>query len=151
MYTLGAISLFVFLLRFVIFTFQESPKYLIGKGRDEDAIKVLHNVAKVNKYECQLSMDDFRALEARHLGNALNSDRHRQVKVDVPGDTQPKLSKALQSIKSELSRLRLLFSTSVLTRLTILVWVIYAFDYWAFSVAGASLVPISLPYLDTFH
>jgi hypothetical protein len=36
MFTLGGIILLVFVLRFFAFTFQESPKFLLGKGRQED-------------------------------------------------------------------------------------------------------------------
>jgi len=31
----------MFLVRFVLFTFQESPKYSLGKGEDEEALKLL--------------------------------------------------------------------------------------------------------------
>jgi hypothetical protein len=41
MFTLGGITLFVFVLRFAIFTFLESPKFLFGKGEDGEALKVL--------------------------------------------------------------------------------------------------------------
>ncbi|KAH7305610.1 major facilitator superfamily domain-containing protein [Rhexocercosporidium sp. MPI-PUGE-AT-0058] len=129
----SGIALFIFLLRFVLFTFQESPKYLISRGRDEDATKVLHNVAKVNKYECKLSLDDFRTLEANHGSQSPS----------VSSDATAKLS-FLQQVKIEFARIKILFSTPSLTRITILVWAIYAFDYWAFSVAGSFLPTILL-------
>ncbi|KAK0130044.1 hypothetical protein ONS96_000582 [Cadophora gregata f. sp. sojae] len=148
MFTLGGIALGVFLLRFVLFTFQESPKYLIGRGRDEDAMKVLHNVAKVNGYECRLSMDDFRALEASHGArspSSPNGSGDAMLKDGVPGQTAVTAKPPfLQQIKNEFARIKILFSTSALTRLTILVWIIYAFDYWAFSVAGSFLPTILL-------
>lgn len=37
-----------FLIRFVLFTIYESPKYLMGKGRDEDAVRIVHEVARRN-------------------------------------------------------------------------------------------------------
>jgi hypothetical protein len=37
-----------FFLRFVVFTIFESPKFLMGKGRDEDAVKIVHEVARRN-------------------------------------------------------------------------------------------------------
>ena len=37
-----------FFLRFVVFTIYESPKFLMGKGRDEDAVMVVHEVARRN-------------------------------------------------------------------------------------------------------
>lgn len=147
MFTLGAISLFVFLLRFVIFTFQESPKYLVGKGRDEEAIKVLHNVAKVNGYVCQLSIEDLKALEANDPINSTpdGDEAAASAKIDDPnGSLDPGTSTILQSIKFEFYRIKILFATSDLTRLTILVWIIYAFDYWAFSVAGKFFLVLRL-------
>jgi MFS family permease len=45
---MGGISLLEFLVRFLCFTVYESPKYLMGKGRDEDAVRIVHEVAKRN-------------------------------------------------------------------------------------------------------
>lgn len=49
MITIGAITLFVFFVRFVLFNFRESPKYLLGRGREQEAIDVLHSIAKFNR------------------------------------------------------------------------------------------------------
>jgi MFS family permease len=45
---MGGISMIEFFLRFVVFTIFESPKFLMGKGRDEDAVKIVHEVARRN-------------------------------------------------------------------------------------------------------
>lgn len=45
---MGGISMLEFIIRFVFFTIHESPKYLMGKGRDEDAVRVVHDVARRN-------------------------------------------------------------------------------------------------------
>jgi MFS family permease len=45
---MGFISMVEFFLRFVVFTIYESPKFLMGKGRDEDAVKIVHEVARRN-------------------------------------------------------------------------------------------------------
>lgn len=63
MFTLGGITLFCFLVRFFLFKFEESPRYLINHGHDELAIQSLHAIAKKNGTVCHLSMDDFQALE----------------------------------------------------------------------------------------
>jgi MFS family permease len=44
MITMGGVALLMFLLRFVAFTVFESPKFLMGKGRDEEAVRVVHEV-----------------------------------------------------------------------------------------------------------
>ena len=36
----GALTFAMWICRYVLFTMQESPKYLVAKGRDADAIKV---------------------------------------------------------------------------------------------------------------
>lgn len=44
----GGISMIQFIIRFVFFTLHESPKYLMGKGRDEEAVRVVLDVARRN-------------------------------------------------------------------------------------------------------
>ena len=65
MITLGAITMLIFFLRFVIFTFHESPKFLLSKGHDEQAIEVIYAVAKVNNRPVPaLTYEDFQTLDA---------------------------------------------------------------------------------------
>lgn len=58
----------MFLIRVVAFSIFESPKYLMGKGRDEDAVRVVHEVARRNRRTTNLVVDEPRACEV--LGNA---------------------------------------------------------------------------------
>jgi len=46
---LGCMTLFVFFLRFFVFTFHESPKFLLSRGREAEAIEVLHKIAAFNR------------------------------------------------------------------------------------------------------
>lgn len=46
---LGCITLTVFFLRYFVFHFYESPKFLISRGKEVEAIEVLHKIAKFNK------------------------------------------------------------------------------------------------------
>jgi hypothetical protein len=129
----------VFVLRFVVFNFQESPKFLLGKGRDEAAIEVVRHVATVNRRDCGLNMGVFRALEEEHrTQRPLGAESSDSSVVDLPGGVALKRTTWAQKAKFELLRIRILFSSALLTRLTLLVWVIYAFDYWGFSIAGES-------------
>jgi MFS family permease len=41
--TMGGVALLMFLIRFLAFTVYESPKFLMGKGRDEEAVRVVHD------------------------------------------------------------------------------------------------------------
>ena len=67
MITLGCITLAVFVLRFVVFTFRESPKFLLSKGFDAHALDVLYSISKFNGTpEPRLTFRDFQALNHEH-------------------------------------------------------------------------------------
>lgn len=61
--TMGGLTLVMFAVRFLLFTIFESPKYLMGKGRDEDAVRIIHEVARRNGKTANLSIEDLRACE----------------------------------------------------------------------------------------
>ena len=44
--TIGGLTLVMWGVRFIAFTIFESPKYLMGKGKDDEAVAVVHEVAK---------------------------------------------------------------------------------------------------------
>lgn len=48
--------------RYFVFTLQESPKYLLAKGRDAEAMKVLEYVAKRNGKHITLTVDQLDAI-----------------------------------------------------------------------------------------
>ena len=132
LFTLGAICLFIFFLRFIVFRFQESPKYLLYRGKDEKAVKVLHHIAKFNGRESAINLEMFSALTdedssvgTRDTGTPILGAGSKQIK-----------SSLWEKAKLEVVRYKILFSTSQMARLTILVWIIYMFDYWGFSIAG---------------
>ena len=133
LFTLGAICLFIFFMRFVVFRFQESPKFLLYRGKDEKAVKVLHHIAKFNGRESAITMDVFSALteEDSSIGT-------RDTDAPILGAGAKQVKKSLGAkVKMELVRYKILFSTLTMARLTLLVWVIYIFDYWGFSIAGS--------------
>ena len=135
---LGGITLVIFFLRFVVFRFQESPKFLLYRGRDEKAVRVLHHVAKFNKKDTTISLETF---------DALTSEDNSTISNDTPssmlggGKLMDKASWS-EKVKIELSRYKILFRTPAMARLTILVWITYIFDYWGFSIAGKPLTLI---------
>lgn len=53
----------VFIVRFLCFQIHESPKYLMGKGKDEEAVRVVHEVARRNGQTTRLTVEDLRACE----------------------------------------------------------------------------------------
>ena len=133
LYTLGAITLFAFVMRFAVFRFQESPKFLIYRGQDEKAVEVLHKVAKFNGRESSISLDMFNVLTDEDA--SVQSGESGGVAILGAGSKQAQNSFG-QKVKLELSRYKLLFANAAIARMTILVWITYIFDYWGFSVAG---------------
>jgi MFS family permease len=131
LYTLGSITLLVFCMRFVVFQFQESPKFLLYRGRDADAVKVLQHVAKMNRRASSLTMEKLEAVEDEW--EAVQSGRGR------PGLGDGVMlfrTPTKQRLVLELARFKLLFSDFYMTRVTLLTWLIYICDYSGFTVAG---------------
>ena len=126
---LGAICLAIFFLRFVVFRFQESPKFLLYRGRDDKAVEVLRKIAKFNGRESSITLETFEVLTTEHA-----STSYRDADMTTSDAAMDKSMGTM--IKNELLRCKILFSSFSLARLTILVWITYIFDYWGFSIAG---------------
>ena len=143
MFTLGGITLAIFLLRFVAFRFQESPKFLIYRGQDDKAIKVLQYIAKYNSGECHLPIEAFESLttDASSTGS---SDTDRSGSPILGSGSKQTKATAKERMQLELQRYKYLFSNFTMARFTILVWIIYMFDYWGFTIAGGFLPTILL-------
>ncbi|KAF3038039.1 hypothetical protein E8E11_006618 [Didymella keratinophila] len=127
LYTLGALTLLVFVLRSVIFRFQESPKFLLYRGKDAQAVKVLENIALYNKTTCSLTLEQLQTVEREH--HALSGG----------ASLDSGLPSWSESVKQELARFKILFSSPQMIRLTILVWLTYICDFTGFTVAGSYL------------
>jgi MFS family permease len=129
LFTLGGITLLVFILRSVVFKFQESPKFLLYRGRDAEAIEVLHVMARYNGRACTLTVEDLQALEREY--DSINDSE------GILGSNAMQLKSSWpEKLRVEGDRFKLLFSSLQMTRLTLLVWLTYIFDYWGFTVAG---------------
>ncbi|KAB8069998.1 major facilitator superfamily domain-containing protein [Aspergillus leporis] len=55
--TLGALTFVMFLCRFFLFHLYESPKYLLSRGRQADAVAAVHGIAHKNKKKTWLTED----------------------------------------------------------------------------------------------
>ncbi|KAM0336346.1 hypothetical protein ACHAPQ_004278 [Fusarium lateritium] len=138
LFTIGAITLLVFVLRFFVFNFRETPKFLVYRGKDADAIDTIQHMAKVNKKQCGLTLELFESLQSddSSVGSGNSS-----TPVLGAGNKQLNMPRS-QKLKLEMSRYKMLFSSAKMTRLTILVWLTYIMDYWGFTVAGFYLPKI---------
>lgn len=65
--------LVLWVIRFFIFHLYESPKFLMGRGRDAEAVEVVHKVAAYNGTTSNLTLDMLRRAE-RNLPASLNDD-----------------------------------------------------------------------------
>ncbi|KAJ2982040.1 hypothetical protein NUW58_g6533 [Xylaria curta] len=59
----GGLTLLLFVIRFLAFQIYESPKYLMGKGKDGEAVRVVHEVARRNGTESWLTVEHLKACE----------------------------------------------------------------------------------------
>ncbi|KAK1225640.1 hypothetical protein PQX77_011397 [Marasmius sp. AFHP31] len=124
-YTLGGTTLLMWVMRYLVFDLQESSKYLIAKGQDEEALKVLEHIARKNGREITLTLDRLRAVAGEQAGVA---------------DPEAKLT-TLQLIKNsfssfDLSHVTPLFSSKRLainTSITIALWGLIGLAYPLFN------------------
>lgn len=50
-------------IRFFVFKLYESPKYLMGRGRDQDAVVVVHAIARYNGVHSSLNVGELKDAE----------------------------------------------------------------------------------------
>lgn len=122
-FTVGGITLGCFILRFGIFRFRESPKFLLYRGRDAEAAKVIQQIAAFNKRDSQITEATFAKVTEEH--NAMTSSGDAAVLGAGKVQNETGWGKKLQL---ELYRYKILFSTFTLARITTLVWLTYFCD-----------------------
>jgi len=63
-------------IRFFVFKLIESPKYLMGRGKDEEAVESVHYIANYNGKQSNLTLEDLRRAAAQAgAGNMETSAR----------------------------------------------------------------------------
>ncbi|KAJ3732711.1 MFS general substrate transporter [Lentinula guzmanii] len=123
-YTLGGITFLMWFLRYFIFNLQESPKYLLAKGRDEDALKVLQHIAHVNGKTLSLTLAQLQAVTGQNIAT----------KTPRPMSNWQIIKRSFSSFS--LSHVKPLFSTRRLatnTSLTIALWGLIGLAYPLFN------------------
>lgn len=132
MIVMGAVAMIMFFLRFVCFTIYESPKYLMGKGLDSEAVRIVHEVARRNGKTSPLTIEEL------ELCNNLG------VSSSVEGAANTNPSHATTALKRNLEKvngkhLKSLFATRSLILSTTLITLIWAFIGLAFPLYNAFL------------
>ncbi|EAW10944.1 putative sugar transporter [Aspergillus clavatus NRRL 1] len=123
---MGGLALVMCLIRWICFTLYESPKFLMGKARYQEAVAVVHEVARRNGRSSALSVDDLR----------IDPDTDRQA---VP--TTDLVRQRLE--KLSLTHIRALFDTPRRAWSTALLIVV-----WALIGLGFPLYNAFLPYIQ---
>lgn len=82
MIVLGCMTLTIFFLRYFVFKFHESPKFLLSKGKEAEAIEVLHKIAAFNKAPPPtLTLEDFAAIDQAASGTTYEAPAASNKKV----------------------------------------------------------------------
>ena len=113
---MGGLGMVMFILRFFCFKLQEPPKYLMGKGRDEEAVRVVHAVAKKNGKTCDLTLEDLQKCENLFVGPTAGSPED---------EIRKKMARSGESEKLDLHHVKALFcdkKTAWSTSLLIIIW-----------------------------
>lgn len=110
--TLGGLWMILFIIRF-FFPVLESPKYLMGKGRNEEAVKTVHRLAAINKKSSNLTVDDLDKFDIDETTNVHISAHQRDTMKNMP--------------RFDFSAVKALFGTpkmALTTGMTMLIWAI---------------------------
>ncbi|KAF2738161.1 membrane transporter [Polyplosphaeria fusca] len=129
MLTMGGVAMIMFFLRFVCFTIFESPKYLMGKGLDGEAVKVVHEVARRNGKTSTLTIEDLE--QCNNLGAPV---------IAAQSHAATAIKRNLEKV--DLSHVKPLFATKKLAYSTSLITLV-----WAFIGLGFPLYNAFLPYI----
>lgn len=117
---MGGVALLMFIIRLLLFTIFESPKFLMGKGNDEDAVRIVHEVARRNGKTSSLTLSDLQAC------NSLALPGTAQQRPTATAAVKRNLEKIDSShIKALFATKKLAFSTSVTT----LIWALIGLGY----------------------
>lgn len=133
---LGAMTLAVFFLRYFVFRFHESPKFLLSRGKEAEAIEVLHRIAKFNKAPPpQLTLDMFHMIDETESANTNSILEPSQGGKSTTAATKH----AVKGFTKELRRLKGIFTNKLSALVFVLLAVAYMGDYWSFNLAGSFL------------
>jgi hypothetical protein len=122
LFTLGGITLLMWGIRFFVFTLFESPRYLVGIGKDAQAVEIIHKIAAFNGKTSSLTLEDL-----EKVGMTEYQERRGMVK------------RGGQNIKALFKTKKMALSTSLLISL------------WGIIGLASTLYNSFLPYLLVSH
>uniref|UniRef100_A0A0W0FQU2 Putative MFS general substrate transporter n=1 Tax=Moniliophthora roreri TaxID=221103 RepID=A0A0W0FQU2_MONRR len=119
----GGVTMVMWIMRFVVFDLQESAKYMIAKGRDEEAVKILEHIAEKNGRKVSLTVEALRSVS----GDTTNAPTTRFTTLEILKNTFSKVS--LSHVTPLFSTKRLAINTSI----TIILWGLIGLAYPLFN------------------
>lgn len=114
---MGGFTLLMFGLRFFAFDLHESPKFLMGRGRDSQAVESIHAVAKYNGVESTLVVEDLAKID-RDANSGTNNARYTTVSAAVERNLE---RFKFDHIRALFATKELVFSTSLIISLWALI------------------------------
>ncbi|CAI6340653.1 unnamed protein product [Periconia digitata] len=135
MIVMGGVAMIMFFVRFVCFTIYESPKFLMGKGQDAEAVKIVHEVARRNGKTSPLTLEDLEV--CNNLGSSSSSPGIAPTGAATQSHVSTALKRNLQKVDA--SHLKALFASPSLILSTTLITTIWAFIGLAFPLYNAFL------------
>ncbi|KAI0769082.1 MFS general substrate transporter [Trametes elegans] len=120
LYTMGGLMTLCFLLRFLAFHLHETPKFLMSRGRDAEAVQVVHAVARYNGASSSLTLGMLERLDEAAAGAAGRPEGHAAA---LDTSAKASLMRTLRTFSG--SHVRGLFATPKLafsTTILIIVW-----------------------------
>lgn len=118
--TIGVITFAMAVVRLFIFRLLESPKYLLSKGRQAEAVAVVHGIAYRNNKKTWLTSEILDGVAGDVSADETGARRLRQAAAPASSALREKV----RGISHE--RLRPLFRTRTLGMATLLVWFCWA-------------------------
>lgn len=119
---LGTMTLFVFFLRFFVFRFHESPKFLLSRGKEVEAIEVLHSIARFNRAPPPtLTLEMFNLID--EIDYATNNST--STAADIVQSTPAMTKRVLQGVGEELRRLKGIFTDGLSCFIFVLLAIAY--------------------------
>ncbi|KAL0579739.1 hypothetical protein V5O48_002233 [Marasmius crinis-equi] len=111
LFTLGALTLCLWALRFFVFKLVESPRFLVGIGKDAEAVEVIKKVAEFNSTTTSLTVEQLTNAGKVSLGEGVGGTQTGSKRRTLLSRTSVF---GLQHIKALFRTRKLAFTTSLL-------------------------------------
>lgn len=133
MITLGAIALFLAVIRVFVFRIPESPRFLIAKGRDAEAVEAVNHIARYNRQPEPLTLAMLQAIDERLGTTPATAQAEEKVGAGAPGSKLSTLARIRESFQDyKTDNFRKLFSGRKMaqhTSITFLIWLTIGVAY----------------------